>query len=322
MVDAYRDYFTRENLVRSLEKASYTPGRLGQLGLFEIVPLTSTTMGIEESALNTGKVLSVIPRGGVRERTGLAKRKVHTFQCESYGDQGNVYADEVLNMRGAGVTGAAEILQSRRDSLVASMRDTADLTFESKRMSCLLSPSTSEFGNAPAAVTIAVQTDSTKMRQEIFTKLVKPVEAALKGIAYKGIHVLCEDGYWEQLIENEYIHKTLLNWQAAAELRGDTTDGFMFGNVYWERYRGTSDVNITSNRAIAFPTGVKGMFFQGFAPNDTLESVGQGALGQPYYLGSSEIKDSQGVKGWEISLQSHFKMVCGRPAAIQTLKLS
>jgi len=321
-MDNFRDYFTRENLVRSLDKTNYVPGRLGELGLFETVPLTSTTFAIEEAALNTGKIMTVIPRGGVRERSSLNKRKVHTFTTESYGDQGSVYADEVLNARGAGVTGAAEVLQYRRDQTVSVLRETADLTFESKRMACLVSPSSSEFGSAPAAVTIAVQTDATKVRQEIFNKLVKPIESALKGIRYTGIRVLCEDGFWAELIENDQIRKTYLNWQAAAELRGDTTESFAYGNVMWERYRGTSDINITSNRAIAFPVGVKGLFFQGFAPNDTLESVGQGALGQPYYLGSSEIKDSQGIKGWEISLQSHFKMICGRPAAIQTIKLS
>jgi hypothetical protein len=90
----------------------------------------------------------------------------------------------------------------------------------------------------------------------------------------------------------------------------------------WERYRGTSTVKITDNKAIAFPVGTSGVFFQAFAPNDTLESVGDGALGLPYYLGSMELKDSQGTKGFEISVQSHPKMVCGRPGAVQLIGLS
>jgi hypothetical protein len=317
----YRDYFNRESLVRSLEQAPYTPGKLGELKVFETVPLTSTVLAIEEQATDAGKVLTAIARGAPRQRTGLDKREVHTFTTRTYGDQGDVMADEVLNARGAGASGAPEVIEARRNKLVAKLRRTIDLTHESLRMSCLLSPNTTEFGNAPAAVQIAVDNSATKVRKEIFTKIVKPIETAIKGLTYNGIYCLCEDGYWEQLIDNEAINKTYLNWVAAAELRGDTRQMVTFGGVTFERYRGTSDVNITSNRAVAFPTGVDGMFYQAFAPNDTVESVGQGALGQPYYLGAMELKDSQGVKGWEISVQSHARMVCGRPGAIQTITL-
>lgn len=321
-MDIFRDYFTRENLVRSLEKAPYTPGRLGELGIFETVPLTSTTMAIEEQATNSGKVLTAIPRGAPRQRTGLDKRSAHTFTTATYGDQGDVMADEVLNARSVGTSGAAEIVESRRNTLVAKLRRTVDLTHEYLRMQCLLSPGTTEFGSTPSTVAIAADNDATKMRKEIFTKIVKPIETALGGLVYSGIHMLCEDGYWEQLIDNANIRATYLNWLAAAELRGDTRQMVTFGGVTFERYRGTSDVAITANRGIAFPTGVVGMFFQGFAPNDTMESVGQGALGQPYYLGSKLLTDSQGTKGTEVSIQSHCKMVCGIPAAIRTVTLS
>ena len=37
-MDIYRDYFTRENLVASVAKAPYIPGRLGELGIFTTEP--------------------------------------------------------------------------------------------------------------------------------------------------------------------------------------------------------------------------------------------------------------------------------------------
>jgi hypothetical protein len=318
-MDIFRDYFTRENLVRALSQAPYTPGRLGELGLFETVPLTSTTFAVEEEAKDAGRVLTAIARGAPRQKTGLDKRKVHTFTPATYGDSGEVYADEVLNARGAGTAGQAEIITNRRDRLVAKLRRTVDLTHESLRMACLLSPGTTEFGAADATAAIAVQTDATKTRQEIFNKIIVPIENALDGLTFTGIHVLCSDGYWQDLIENKQIRETYLNHQAAAELRNDPRQMFSFGGVTWERYRGTSAVKIADNEAVAFPLGATELFWQAFAPTDTMESVGAGALGQPYYLGAQPIKDALGTKAMEVAIATHPVMVCGRPKAIRRI---
>lgn len=321
-MDIFRDYFTRENLVRALEKAPYTPGRLGELGIFETVPLTSTTFAVEEQATDAGKILSAIPRGAPRQTSGLDKRKVHPFATQTFGDEGYVSADEALNARGAGINGQAEVIQDRRDRLMARLRRTMDLTHESLRMACLLAPGSTEFGTAGTEQTIAVQTDATKTRAEIFEKIIVPVENALGGVAFSGVHVLCSDGFWKNLIENKQIRETYLNWTAAAEQRGDTRMAFQYGGVTWERYRGTSTVKITDNKAVAFPVGTSDVFWQAFAPNDTMESVGAGALGQPYYVGAQPIKDALGTKAMQLAIASHPKVVCGRPASVFLIKMS
>jgi hypothetical protein len=183
-------------------------------------------------------------------------------------------------------------------------------------MQCLLNPGTTEFGAAPATAVIAVQTDATKTRQEIFNKLIVPMENALDGLPYKSIHVFCSDGYWSDLLENKQIRETYLNWEAAAALRGDPRQMVSFAGVTFERYRGTSAVKITDNEAVAFPTGVEGFGWMPFAPTDTMESVGAGAMGQPYYLGAKPIGDALGTKAMQIAIASHPKVVCGRPGAV------
>jgi Phage major capsid protein E len=315
-MDNYRDYFTREELLRTLQQAPYTPGMLGSLGIFETVPLGSTNLAIEIETKEAGRVLTAIARGAPRQVENLDKRSVVTFSTQSFGDQGAVMADEVLNARAVGPAGAKEVLENRRAKLVAKLRRTIDYTHEKLRMNVLTSPATTEFGAAASSTIIAVQTTATKLRQEIFNKLTLPIEAALDGLMHTGIVALCSDGYWSDLIEATSIKETYLNQAQAAELRGAVVERFEFGGVTWARYRGTSTCKIPDNQAIAVPTGVPETFFQAFAPNDTLESVGSGALGQPYYMGSKELKDSQGVKGWEVSIQSHPKMICGRPACI------
>lgn len=316
-MDTYRDYFTREELVRALAKAPYTPGRLGELGIFESIPLSGTIFSVEEAVKDGGRVLTAMPRGAPRQQTRLDKRKVHSFVvADQYGDEGVVMADEVLNARAAGPSGAKEVIENRRARVVAKLRRSMDLTHEKLRMGCLLSPATTEFGAAADGVTIAVQSDATKLRQEIFNKLHLPIEAELDGLSHSGLIVLCSDGYWSDLIEAKSIRETYLNYQAAAELRGAVPMSFVFGGVTWERYRGTSTCKIPDNEARAIPTGVSDVFWQCFAPNDTIESVGNAALGQPYYLGSKPITDSQGTKGYEISIASHARMLCGRPKVI------
>lgn len=316
-MDTYRDYFTREELVRALAQAPYTPGRLGELGIFESIPLSGTIFSVEEAVKDGGRVLTAMPRGAPRQQMRLDKRTVRTFGVTNqYGDEGAVMADEVLNARAAGPSGAKEVIESRRARVVAKLRRSMDLTHEKLRMACLLSPETTEFGAAAAGVTIAVQSDATKLRQEIFNKLTLPIEAELDGLSHSGLHVLCSDGYWSDLIEAKSIRETFLNYQAAAELRGAVPMSFVFGGVTWERYRGTSTCKIPDNEARAIPTGVQDVFWQAFAPNDTIESVGSGALGQPYYMGSKPLIDSQGTKGYEISIASHVRMLCGRPKVI------
>lgn len=315
-MDMYRDYFTRENLTDAVAKAPFIPGRLGELGIFETRGLTSTTMAAEELGINDVGVATAIPRGAPPQAMSLDKRKVHTFPTSTFAKTLPVYADEVLNMRAAG-SAAAEVITTRRNEAVAKLRNWADLQHEYLRLTCLLAPNNA-FGNQPAEVQIALATDATKTRAEIFTKIIKPMETALKGIAFSGLHMLCSDGFWEALIENKAIKDTYLNTQAAGELRNDPRDAFVFGGVMFERYRGVTNVEITANKAKVVPIGVRGLFLQGFAPDDTIDSVGTGAMGAPYYPRAEAMK---GGKGWEITMQTHPVTVCTRPAAILTVGL-
>jgi len=314
-MDIYRDYFTRESLVASVAQAPYVPGQLAAMGIFETRGLTSTTMAAEELGLNNVGPSAAIPRGAPAKAMTLDKRKAHTFVTSTFAESLPVYADEVLNVRAAGTTGAIEVIQTRRDEAIAKLRAWADAQHEYLRMATLLSPNNA-FGSKPADGSLALATDATKTRAEIFTKVIKPIEAALKGVPFSGVTVQCSDEFWVDLIENKAIKDTYLGYQAAAELRGDPRDSFMFGGVTWERYRGSDSTKITTNKAVAVPTGVAGLFLQGFAPDDTIDSVGAGAMGAPYYPRSEAMK---GGKGWELTMQTHPVMVCTRPAAIVTL---
>lgn len=323
-MDIYTDFFNSTELLRTLSQVPYTPGQLGAAGIFKPVPLSGTTFAVEETPKNSGRVLTAMPRGAPRQTMGQDKRKVHSFSVtDQYGDQGSVWADEVLNARAAMPSARKEIIEQRRAEQMARMRRTVDLTHEYLRMSALLSPASADFGAAASGVVIAVQTDATKTRKEIFDKVRIPMNAALDGAAYNGIIVFCSDGYWSDLMGNKEFRESYVNWEAATSLRAgigaggqNTTPPMPYGDALWQWYRGTSTCKIPDNEARAVPLGTDDFAWQPYAPNTTMESVGSGGLGQPYYVGAKPITDSQGTLGWEMSIQSHTRCIVGRPAAI------
>jgi len=217
-MDIFRDYFTRENLLASIAKAPYIPGRLASV--FESRALTSTVLALEEQPTNGATILAGVPRGTPSRIETLERRNVHTFTTTHYRADGSVYADEVLNARAVGANAAVEVIQMRRDELMMRLRRDIDLTHESLRVACLVTP-TNAFGNVTASQQIALNTDATKTRKEIFEKITVPMETAMNGIPFSGIHASGSDAFWGKLIENAAIKATLINYAMAQELRND-----------------------------------------------------------------------------------------------------
>lgn len=310
MFDIYRDYFSRENLMASIAKAPYVPGRLSEY--FESIPLTSTVLALESSPANGASILAGVPRGSASKIETLERRSVYTFTTSHYRADGAVYADEVLGARATGATGMAEVIAQRRDMLMARLRRDIDLTHESLRLT-VVNTSTNAFGTMPGSQQIALNTDVTKTRNEIFTKIIQPIESALDGVPFTGIVALCSDTFWGKLIENAAIKATLLNYSMAQSLRNDPRETVFFGGVQWERYRGTGTVIVPASGARVFPVGVPQMFVQAFAPADTMDQVGNGALGSPYW---AQAYQSQDNRRWFMEIQTNCVMVCTRPTAV------
>lgn len=309
-MDIFRDYFTRENLLASIAKAPYIPGRLASV--FESRALTSTVLALEEQPTNGATILAGVPRGTPSRIETLERRNVHTFTTTHYRADGSVYADEVLNARAVGANAAVEVIQMRRDELMMRLRRDIDLTHESLRVACLVTP-TNAFGNVTASQQIALNTDATKTRKEIFEKITVPMETALDGIPFSGLHAYCSDTFWSKLIENAAVKATLLNYAMAQDLRNDPREMVSFGGVTWERYRGTGTVVIPTGTARIVPEGVPNMWIQAFAPADTLDTVGAGQMGTPYYPQAIASADN---RRWYMEIQTNCVMVCTRPSAV------
>lgn len=318
-MDFFTDHFTATELLSAVAKAPYIPGRLADPAIFTTRALAGTTFALEESILNDAELLTATPRGTPSKAAVIDRRKVHTFSTSHYRKDGAVYADEVLNMRAPGVSGAREAIVSRRDEVIAKLRRDIDLTHEYLRIGCVNSPSNA-FGNAPASQAVAFGASDSAIRSAIFNNIIKPMESALKGIPYTGLLALCDDTFWAGLIESKTVKETYLNQVQASALRGSTTEQVVFGGVTWERYRGVGSTVISSGKAKIIPVGVSELFIQAFAPADTLSSIGSGAMGTPYYAQAYPIDD--GERGWYLEMQTNVAMVCTRPEAVLTIGLS
>jgi hypothetical protein len=259
------------------------------------------------------------PRGAPPKPLQLEKRSVETFDVTTgYPMTGAVLADEVLNVRSTGTMGAAEVIQQRINELLTKLRAGMEWQHEYLRIACLNSP-TNALGTAPAPAVVAFGSNDSALRTAIHNNVTLPMEAALGGIPYSGLDGWCSNDYWVAFIESKTVKETYLNHQAAAELRGSPADVFDYGGITWRRVRAGGNIAITSGQAKITPRGVPNLFLQAFAPNDTLDSVGAGALGQPYYVNSKLI---DGNKGYQIVLDSYPLMVCTRPTCVLTVDLS
>ena len=116
-MDFYTDFFTADELIASVAKAPYIPGRLADPAIFTTRALSGTRLALEDQALNDAELLSATPRGTPSKAQVLERRNVFTFETEHYRKDGAVYADEILNMRAVGVTNAREAITSRRDEV-------------------------------------------------------------------------------------------------------------------------------------------------------------------------------------------------------------
>jgi hypothetical protein len=277
-MDFYRDFFTREQLLVSLEQAQFIPNQLASA--FETLGnVTSTNVDIEMLGKDAAALATAIPRGAPARQSTLDKDGVEPFRTATYADEIPILADSVLNARQRGGINPA-VINDRRNRAVAKLRRWADMQHEFLRVSTLNTPNNA-FGNAPAEVVVGFGAADTGTRAAIHTGIVRAIETALDGLAYSGIDAYCSEAYWLGLIESKSIRETYLNTAAAAELRGMPADSFVYGGVMWHRYRPQGTVKITDAKAKVIPRGVSGLMVQAFAPDDTLSSVGMGETGQP-----------------------------------------
>jgi hypothetical protein len=317
--------FTLKALTGAINNLPYKPQGISATGWFEEKRIATLDAAIEEKD-GVLSLLGVKSRGGIGNTMGESARRVRTFRVPHIPATDAVYADEVQNVRAFGSDSQAEAVTTRRDEKLANMRTSIDYTIEAHRVKAVKGTFVdangadvslfTEFGVVQQTKAMGLHaTNSSAIRTKMFD-VNKMIQAALAGVAYRGVRVMCGDDFWAALLSDKDTVATYLNQAQAAELRGDPTDSFSAFGATWQWYRGTSDANMGAD-AYAVPEGVAGLFQTHFAPADYTETVN--TLGLPYYAKAAAIKFD---KGWELEAQSNPLNICTRPRSIIRLTIA
>ena len=313
------DVFKMTSLTDAINNLKYNPGRIGSLGIFHEQGISTLDLMIEE---NNGvlTLVDVASRNSPGKVINAGKRKGRSFRVPHLPEVSAIMADEVQGVRLFGSEDQTETVQLRINDRLQSMRNNIDYTMESHRLAAIKGTyydanggSTSlftEFGVSQQIVNFILATATTKIATKC-ENVLKAIEDALDGVNFSGVRVLCGRTFFTDLSSHALVRDTYLNTQMAGSLREDPRLEFSFGGLTFERYRGTSAVNIADAEAYAIPQGVERLFVTRFAPANYNETVN--TIGLPYYSKAEEMKMG---KGWELEAQSNPINLCTRPASV------
>lgn len=332
MLDIFKtDPFGVVPLTDAINFVKFNPGRLGQLGLFSSTSVATLSVAIEER----GGLLSLVaptPRGGPGSTQDKQKRTLRSLTVPHFQIDDAIYADEVQGVRAFGSETDTETVMQKVDERMQIHANSMSATEEYARVGAVKGIVTyadgttlnlfTEFGVSQEAE-IDFDLDNANPASGVLRKacaaVIRQLAGILEGVPFSGVHALCGDAFYDDLIAHPEVRETYLGYQAAQELRqgyvagGMSYGAFPFGGIMWENYRGgvgaTTFVN--TNKCHLFPLGAPGLFRTVYSPADYTETVN--TLGKRLYMKQIEMRNGKGV---EIEVQMNALQYCTRPKTL------
>lgn len=322
------DAFSVAALTAAINEQEYVPGRLAALGLFREEGVPTLTVQIEKD----GDTLALVP-AGERGTSGLvvngSKRKLIPFNTVHLPQRFSIKADEIQGIRAFGTTTELQAVQAVVNKRLGKARSQLDATHEYHRMGAvngqvLDADGTSvlldiykTFGVSRQTLSMRLNDQSSNVQSQCVDAL-DMQEDALGNVTTTGSRAFCGKTFWKKLIEHSSVVETYKGSQQAASLRGDGREGFEFGGISWERYRGKvgGKAYVPDDEARLVPEGVSDLFLSIYAPADYIETVNTEGL--PYYSKIEEMPFGKGIDG---EAQSNPLHICTRPRTVIRLTL-
>lgn len=322
-------------LTDSINEIPYVPSRLGDLGIFAVDGIATTTAFIEKKG-DTLSLVQSTPRGGPGQSVSIDRREAIPFASSHLQLEDKIYADEIQNVRAFGSDNRLAGVQETVDARLVTMSQSLDLTLEYHRMGAIqglvldangdvIEDLFDKFGVAEpddAGLLLEaawVETDGFPVRKRI-NGITRRVEAELGGFTPSGYHAMCGDQFFDALTSHPETRALYAATAAAQQMAAGVMSSriFRYGDVTWENYRGVGSVAIPTTQARIFPLGVPNLFRQLFAPADTMQAVN--TLGLVKYAMATP--DASGKDKYvELETQSNPITFCTRPKALIQINL-
>lgn len=322
------DGFTMAELTAAI---NILPNKYGKLAAMNLMPgrgVTTRTIIVEEMA-GVLNILQSMPVGSDGDQNKMGKRKIRSFTIPHIPLPDAILPDEYQGVRAFGQAAGVSPLAQIMNNHLQSCRNKHDITLEHLRMGALrgiiydadgstLYNLYTEFEITAKVVAFALTTATTKVRQKCLA-VSRHIDDNLKGEVSTGVGCLCSEGFFDALIGHAEVEKAFQYHQEAAErLGGDPRNGFRFGGILFEEYRGKGTDKagnvrkfIADDEAHFFPLGTTETFETLFAPADFLETAN--TIGLPYYAKQEPRKFNRGI---DIHTQSNPLPICKRPGVL------
>jgi hypothetical protein len=327
------DAFGVVELTDAINKIQFVPGRLGQMGIFTERSVRTTSIAIEEK----GGVLTLVAptaRGAPGSTLDKTKRKIRSIAVPHFEINDAVMAEEVQGVRAFGSENEVETVMGKVAERLGDHTVSFAATQEYARVGAYKGIITYADGSTTNLFTffevsqhteIDFDLDNAAPASGVLRKTcagaVRDIAKALDGVPYSGVHAICGDDFFDDLLAHKEVVESYKGTPMAEVLRqgyvltsGQKIFGaFEFGGIVWENYRGTvgGTAFVNSNKCHLAPMGTPGLFLSYYAPADYMETVN--TIGQRLYAKQYDMPNGKGVN---LDSQMNSLEICLRPNAL------
>lgn len=323
------DKFKLQELTAAINEAPALPARIATIGIFQEEGILTTNLVVEKN-VDTLSLIANQSRSGTPTGTGGSTRSVVVFPTTHLPTLDTITADDIQNLRAFGSASEEETMRDFVDRRLAKMRRRLDATIEYQRVGAIkgsiidsdgttvISNLFTAFSLTQQTATLTLGTATADIRGEVLAAMDK-MENALGSEPYSRARCLCGKTFFRALIAHAKLEKAYELFESGIFLRNDPRNGFEFGGVTFEEYRGAiaGVPFIADGEAYLFPEGVDDMFITRFAPANYVETAN--TIGLPYYA-KQEVKPLG--KGVDVEAQSNPISICTRPRAVIKLTIT
>lgn len=329
------DAFNTTELTSAITDIPYIPQMLGDMNLFEPMPIYGYDFAIEKKADSIG-IIDTSALGSAPKQIERNLRTMQKLNTVRLAEGFTIYGYELSGIRAFGETTVLDQIQDDYARRTQKLMNRMELTREFHRLGAIQGKLLDADGTSviydyfaefelaePASVSFDLTNASTDVRvkgNELSRDIIRGSKGALTNSS--SIQALAGDEFYDTLISHPKVRDTYQNWAAAADLRqGNAFQAFTFGGITWHNYRGTDDnteVAVPVAEAIIFPQGGIDVFKEVRSPAEFDPWIN--TPGQRDYMMNIVDKDrSAWTKG---ELYAYPLFMCQRPQVLRRATIS